>query len=208
MKDNIKVLIFAISLATACAVLLVAASSFTSPLRKANEEAEKVRNFLAALEIPMPEEVDSKQLLEIYEKNVKISDMGEMKAYKYIPADSASAEPVAIAIAFDGAGVWGPIKGVIATEPDLTTIRGLRFYHQEETPGLGGEIGSDKFLSQFVGKKIVGADGTPEFRVLKPGAQTDQNSVQGITGATMTSDRVTEILTELAKKISKERGAK
>ena len=208
MKDNLKVLIFALVMATICSVLLVAASSFTAPRRKANERAEKVRNFLGALEVPLPEGVDSKKLLEIYEANVKISDLGEMKAYQYIPADSGSDTPVAIAIAFDGAGVWGPIKGVIATDPNMETIRGLRFYHQEETPGLGGEIGSDKFLSQFVGKKIVGSDGKPGIRVLKPGAATDKNSVHGITGATMTSDRVQEILTDLAEKISKERGAK
>ncbi len=208
MKDNLKVLIFALVMATICSVLLVGASSFTAPRRKANERAEKVRNFLGALEVPMPEGVDSKKLLEIYEANVKISDLGEMKAYQYIPADSGSEVPVAIAIGFDGAGVWGPIKGVIATDPDMVTIRGLRFYHQEETPGLGGEIGSDKFLSQFVGKKIVASDGTPGIRVLKPGAATDENSVHGITGATMTSDRVQEILTDLAKTISKERGAK
>ena len=208
MKDNLKVIIFALVLATSCSLLLVAASQFTAPRRAANEEAEKVRNFLSALEIPMPENIDSKQLLEIYEANVKITDLGEMKAYQYIPAGSGSDTPVSIAVAFEGSGVWGPIKGVIATAPDMETIRGLRFYHQEETPGLGGEIGSDKFLAQFVGKKIVGSTGTPGMRVLKPGSKTDQNSVHGITGATMTSDRVQEILTDLAEKISKERGAK
>jgi Na(+)-translocating NADH:ubiquinone oxidoreductase C subunit len=205
VKDNMRVLIFALLMATVCSVLLMGASAFTAPYRKANAEAEKVRNFLAALEIPLPEGIDAKQLLEIYEANVKIRERGELKLYEYIPADSATGKPVAIAVPFAGQGVWGPIKGVMATEPDMLTVRGLRFYHQEETPGLGGEIVSSKFLGQFVGKTIASADGTPGLKVLKPGAALDQNSVQGITGATMTSDRVQAILTELAQKMAKER---
>ena len=122
MKDNLKVIIFALVLATSCSLLLVAASQFTAPRRAANEEAEKVRNFLSALEIPMPENIDSKQLLEIYEANVKITDLGEMKAYQYIPAGSGSDTPVSIAVAFEGSGVWGPIKGVIATAPDMQAL--------------------------------------------------------------------------------------
>jgi Na(+)-translocating NADH:ubiquinone oxidoreductase C subunit len=205
VKDNMRVLIFALLMATVCSVLLMGASAFTAPYRKANAEAEKVRNFLAALEIPLPEGIDAKQLLEIYEANVKIRERGELKLYEYVPADSATGKPVAIAVPFAGQGVWGPIKGVMATEPDMLTVRGLRFYHQEETPGLGGEIASSKFLEQFIGKKITSADGTPGLKVLKPGVKLDPNSVQGITGATMTSDRVQAILTELAQKMAKER---
>lgn len=205
MKDNMRVITFSVVMALVCSVLLMAASSYTQPYRKANEEAEKVRNFLAALEIPLPEGADAKQLLEVYEANVKIRELGDLMFYEYIPAGSTDGRPVAVAVPFTGAGVWGPIRGVIATEPDLTTIRGLRFYHQEETPGLGGEIASERFLTQFVGKKIVSAAGTPGIRVLKPGAELDENSVSGITGATMTSDRVQGMLTGLAEKIAKER---
>jgi Na+-transporting NADH:ubiquinone oxidoreductase subunit C len=208
VKDNLRVMMFSIVLAVVCAVLLVGASSLTDPRRKANEEAEKVRNFLGALEVPIPKDVTAAQLLEIYESNVRIQDLGGMKAYVYIPADTGDASPKSVAVPFEGAGVWGPMKGVIATDPDMLTIRGLRFYHQEETPGLGAEISSQKFLAQFVGKKIEDKEGKPGIRVLKPGTETDENSVQGITGATMTSDRVQLILSDLAEKISTARGAK
>ena len=177
-----RVIVFAVVMALVCSILLMAASAFTEPRRKANEEAEKVRNFLAALEISLPEGADAEKLLEVYEANVKIREAGELKLYEYIPVDSATGKPVAVAIPFSGAGVWGPIRGVIATESDMTTVRGLRFYHQEETPGLGGEITSAKFLDQFVGKKLISPEGTPMFRVLKPGAELDIHSVSGITG--------------------------
>ena len=66
-----------------------------------------------------------------------------------------------MAVPFSGSGVWGPIEGVLALEPDMQTIRGVRFYKQEETPGLGGEIASDWFQAQFKGKTLVSAAGDP-----------------------------------------------
>ncbi|NIO84625.1 MAG: FMN-binding protein, partial [Candidatus Aminicenantes bacterium] len=82
---------------------------------------------------------------------------------------------------------------------------GIRFYQQEETPGLGGEIGSAWFQEQFVGKKIVSASGEPGFKVLKVGQTGGINAVDGITGATMTSERVQTIIDNLSKVLDEER---
>jgi Na+-transporting NADH:ubiquinone oxidoreductase subunit C len=104
-------------------------------------------------------------------------------------------------------GLWGVIKGVLALQPDLQTIKGISFYQQEETPGLGGEIGSEWFAKQFVGKRILSGSGAPGFRVLRPGASPGPNEVDGISGATMTSNRVQLMLDSLSKAIEKERSA-
>ena len=80
----------------------------------------------------------------------------------------------------------------------------MRFYQQEETPGLGGEIGSRWFQEQFEGKSIADAAGNPGFRIVKPGRPAGENAVEGISGATMTSDRVAAMLDRLGKAIAEE----
>ena len=41
----------------------------------------------------------------------------------------------------EGVGMWGTLYGFLALDRDGNTMRGLTFYDQKETPGLGGEIG-------------------------------------------------------------------
>ena len=131
--------------------------------------------------------------------------LGELELYEYAP--QGAARPVGVAVPLAGMGLWGPVRGVLALEPDLKTIREVRFYQQEETPGLGGEIGSRWFQEQFSGKRIVSDDGKPGFRILKPGGATDSNSVDGITGATMTSARVAKILDDASRAIDRQRAS-
>ena len=205
MRDNVRITVFASVLGLVCSLLLVGANSFTAPYRQANEKAEEVRNFLSALDVPVDSEADSKTLLEVFNQNVRVRKLGKLTLYEYVPADSASERPVSVAVPFSGSGLWAPIEAVLALEPDLRTIRGIRFYKQEETPGLGGEISSDWFQEQFKGKEMVSSAGEPGFRILKPGSSHDKNSVDGITGATMTSDRVQTMLDGLAKALGEER---
>lgn len=203
MRDNARTILFAAVLGIICSIMLAGANLFTAPYRLANEKAEEVRNFLAALEVPVSAEADSKTLLEIFNRDIKVLELGKLTLYEYRPEKSE--KPIALAVPFSGSGLWGPVKGVLALEPDLLTIRGVRFYQQEETPGLGGEIGSDWFQEQFKGKEIVSGDGKPGFRVLKSGGTADRNSVDGITGATMTSDRVQTMMNNLARALWEER---
>ncbi len=205
MKENIKTILFAFLLGIICASMLVAASIITEPHKKSNERAEEIKNILSVLEVPLPLKMNSQALVEIYERNIRASKLGEYLIYEYIP--ETGKDPLAIAIKFSGPGLWGGINGVISFESDLLTIKSISFYKQEETPGLGGEIGSKWFQDQFNGKKIISKSGIPGFRIIKPGspAKRGMNSIDGITGATMTSDRVQAILDNLAKEIYKER---
>ncbi len=97
-----------------------------------------------------------------------------------------------------GSGLWGPIWGYVALEEDMTTIFGANFDHKTETPGLGAEIKESFFTDKFKGKKLdVG--GSALFSVLKGGALTDENSVDGITGGTITSKGVDEMINRTLK---------
>jgi Na(+)-translocating NADH:ubiquinone oxidoreductase C subunit len=92
-----------------------------------------------------------------------------------------------------GSGLWGPIWGYVALEADGKTIYGANFDHKSETPGLGAEIKEGFFTSKFKGKEL--ATGAPVlFSVVKGGAPTDTHSVDGITGGTITSKGVDEMV--------------
>jgi Na+-transporting NADH:ubiquinone oxidoreductase subunit C len=95
-----------------------------------------------------------------------------------------------------GKGLWGPIWGFVALESDMETIYGAVFDHKTETPGLGAEIKDIPFQEKFNReddvKKIKGV--TPHFAVVKSGLPTDEYSVDGITGGTITSKGVGEMV--------------
>ena len=205
MRDSLRTILFAALLGLLCSGLLVGATVITAPYREANQRAEEVRNFASALGIDLAAYPDAAGLIAAFERQVTVRTLGGLDLYEYTPEGAGG--PVAVAVPFSGAGLWGPVRGVLALEPDLLSIRAVRFYEQEETPGLGGEIGAVWFRDQFVGKSIVSADGKPGFSIVKAGREAGINAVEGITGATMTSDRVAVMLDELTRRIYQQRGA-
>lgn len=200
MKDsNVRTLIYAVVMGVVCASLLTGAGRFTAPYREANEKAEEVSNILGVLGIEVAPNASASDLLALFDSKVQTQE-GAVTMYQY-RGDGGSLQ--ATAVPFHGPGVWGPMEGILSLEPDMKTIRGISFYKQEETPGLGGEIGTPQFQDQFKGKSIEGADGSPGIRV-RPGA-SGPNEVDAITGATMTCDKVEDMLNGVIAKVVKER---
>ncbi len=99
-------------------------------------------------------------------------------------------------ISIRGNGLWDEIWGNIAIESDLKTIAGTAFDHKGETPGLGGEIKDNpSFPASFVGKTIIDKNGNyTSVVVRKGGAKSPTFEVDGISGATITCDGVSEML--------------
>ena len=204
MKGNVYTLSYAALLGTVCALLLTAASGFTASYRAANAEAEEILNILTALKVSFQADASPRQLVEIFNTNVRRRSRGDQTLYEYCPPD-AEGKTQAVAVRFSGQGLWGPIKGFLALEPDMRTIRGLTLYEQEETPGLGGEIASVWFREQFEGKKITDETGKIGIAIKAGGKASTINEVDAITGATMTCDKVEVILNKVIKKIVDER---
>jgi Na+-transporting NADH:ubiquinone oxidoreductase subunit C len=198
VKGSAYTICFAAVLGTTCALLLTAAAGFTKKYREDNQEAEEAVNILLALKVPLQENMSSKQVLEAREDNVTEKTQGDLTTYEY----EANGEVLATAMRFAGPGLWGPIKGFLAMDPELTMIKGLSFYEQEETPGLGGDIVKDWFLARFTGLSIRGADGKPGI-IIGSGADVP-NRVDGISGATMTCDKVQAMLNEAIRSIVEE----
>lgn len=99
-----------------------------------------------------------------------------------------------------GVGLWGPIWGNIALESNLNTVVGVTFGHKGETPGLGAEITTPMFTSQFVGKELFNKAGDfTSIMVVKGGAKTlpqseQMHAVDAISGGTITSHGVDDMI--------------
>jgi Na+-transporting NADH:ubiquinone oxidoreductase subunit C len=189
-------------LGAVCAFLLTATAQFTYPYKQANASAEMISNILTILKVSVEADADSRRLIEIFKTNVFEEEKGDLMIYSYRPAGQAYVE--AVAFPFSGPGLWGQIKGFLVLESDLKTIRGINFYEQEETPGLGGEISSDWFQIQFAGKSIVDQSGKARITISKSEGKAEQNQVDTITGATMTCEKVENMLNKVIDTIVEE----
>ena len=96
-----------------------------------------------------------------------------------------------------GKGLWGPIWGFIALEDDLNKVYGAVFDHKKETPGLGAEINTPMFQDPFTGKTIFEGEVFTPIKVIKGGPKEgDMHGVDGISGGTITSNGVSDMLSE------------
>ena len=114
---------------------------------------------------------------------------GEVTLPVYVFRSGVSVIPVY------GAGLWGPVWGYVAFQPDGKTIAGAYFDHESETPGLSAKIKDEAwFREKFVGKAV--AFGQEMLFNLSKNAEATgaANAVDAITGATMTSKGLGEAL--------------
>ncbi|GAB6080236.1 MAG: Na(+)-translocating NADH-quinone reductase subunit C [Hydrogenophilus thermoluteolus] len=111
----------------------------------------------------------------------------------YLKRD-ANGKVTVIVLPIHGSGLWSTMWGFLALEGDGTTIRGLKFYQQAETPGLGGEVENPKWRALWHGKRAFDEQGQVAIHVVKgrvdPNTPEAQFAVDGLAGATLTSKGV------------------
>ncbi len=177
MKENLLMIVFVIVLGSILTTALVGVNNFTAPMIAKNIEIRLKSNVLEALKIPF----EAETVEQTFANNVKPVTVGD--ATYYISANGDFALP------YEGAGLWGPIEGIIAMNPDLIRISGLTIMQQEETPGLGSRIAEDEYLAAFIGKRF-----TPTLDLVSPGKGGGDNQIDSISGATMSSKAFVQIL--------------
>ena len=117
----------------------------------------------------------------------------------YIGKIDDSTQPVGIAFKVDGSGFQGNISIMVGVDPSFNSITGIKVLGQIETPGLGTKIVVDPsnktnpfwFPEQFGGVVLF-----PQIDVVKNSIPQNQNEVQAISGATITSKAVVRIINE------------
>ena len=192
--SNIYIFLYITALVVVIAVVLTLVSTGLKPRRDRNKQAEKCQQILRAA----GHDIDRSKAVEAFSNLAEpLTDDGQQ--YRVICSDGTSG----IAVRLDGKGLWGPIWGYAVISEDGETLKGVSFDHKSETPGLGAKITDEAFLNSFKGKKLYDKDGNfVSVRVLKPGTSneiSDENRVDAISGATLTSKGVDEMLRTMKK---------
>lgn len=208
MSDAKRAIAFAVTVAFVCCLGITAASTGLKARQQKNMLLDRQKNILKAAAISFEPGASAETvegLFKTYILQVWAGSDGELH-----PGPSKADEPhlplyltvengdiVSYILPVDSRGLWGRIKGYMAIDADGSTIKGFTVYSHQETPGLGGEIESDWFQKNFVGKKIVGKSGSfASIQIAKGKAVGElDNVVDGISGATLTGRYLTEGLT-------------
>ena len=106
--------------------------------------------------------------------------------------------PVKVVLPIQGKGLWSTLYGFLALERDVSTIAGITFYEHGETPGLGGEVDNPRWKARWPGRLAFDQKGEPKIHVIRGAAgapEQDPYQVDGLSGATITSRGVSNMLT-------------
>ncbi|RME05818.1 MAG: NADH:ubiquinone reductase (Na(+)-transporting) subunit C [Bacteroidetes bacterium] len=220
MYSNKYVTIYTLVMTVIVSVLLAFLFSGLKPVHDANAEVFKKRDILKAVSDYLPTDLDKmgdKEVLQLFQEKfeqvVVDANGNEVDGVMAEDIDMAQEEkknadqrlyPIFIynsdkgkfyLFAVRGNGLWDKIWGTIALNEDFNTVAGASFGHVGETPGLGAEITDNpSFRNQFKGKKIFEDGRFVSVAVVKGGVKDPEHQVDAITGATITSRGVSEML--------------
>lgn len=150
---------------------------------------------------------------------------GEFRMFKGL---NDKQEPVGYAFIAEGPGFQGTIRMIVGIDEDLDPLLGMEVLEQVETPGLGAKIAEETpkedFSEQFADLEPAWGDATttsspqrpeatedeqqeaeswtPQFiTYVKNATPDDPNEVQAITGATISSAAVVQIINQSLLKL-------
>ena len=208
--SNVYTIVYASVMVIIVAFLLAFVSSVLKPAQEANVENDTKGQILTSLNIDI--KADGFNVAKEFE-NVKdmLWNGTELVPYdgKFLSAygSAIKAGELHVFVAevggetkyvlpVTGRGLWGGLWGYIALNADKKTVFGTYFYHTSETAGLGARIGERWFQEQFNGKPLFAGDDTQNIAlsVVKAGASKAETEVDGVTGATLTSDGVSAMV--------------
>lgn len=185
INSNGYIFLYATILIVVVAALLTAAAIWLRPFQDDNKKNEKRINILRAAGIP---DVNADNAAALFEEHCTdeflLDENGNPDNNGTLPLFVIDRKVSVIPM--KGKGLWGPISGFIAIDLNGNVV-GANFDHESETPGLGGEITSEKFQSQFKGKSI------------RKDGQIAPIEFDAITGATKTSNGVKEMIDNTLK---------
>lgn len=222
MHSTNYIIIFILILTSTVAIALTGLREATKAQADLNEDIFNKRAILSAVEDYLPEgqkvkELSDQDVVQLFEDQVeqKVLDMsgeeqeGVMAEDIDMAKERKKPEPNRLLplyiyntgeekfyiLSVRGNGLWDEIWGNIALKSDMNTVVGAAFDHKGETPGLGAEIKDNpNFAKQFKGKEIYDDGEYVSVDVRKGGAKDEMHEVDGISGATVTANGVSEML--------------
>jgi electron transport complex protein RnfG len=165
------------------ALLLAGAQRTFGPSIEANRRAELERAARAVVQ---------GQVESLEESQIVV----DKEAFTVFRCRDAGGQLIGWALVGSGFGFQDTIKLVVGLSPDGDRITGLQVVENTETPGLGNKITDPQWASQY-----DGLDSTRPVTVVKVQASGEDNEVQAITGATISSEAVTRIANEAIRQV-------
>lgn len=222
-NSNTYIVVYATILVVVVAAVLSYASISLKPLQQANIRVEKMGAILGSIgqgkDADTAPEGKDKYVEQQYDKYIissfcvdaagdKVEGADAFKALDNLKEVFALREAMPVfearlddgmmlyVLPVTGTGLWGPVWGYVALKNDCNTVYGATFDHKSETPGLGAEISTPAFSSQFVGKTIFDGNEFRSIMLTKGVGSSGDNpyAVDGISGGTLTSNGVSAML--------------
>jgi Na+-transporting NADH:ubiquinone oxidoreductase subunit C len=180
MNNNMKLILFVIILGAITSFLLLGMDLLTADRIEQNKEAQIKSVVLSINDISF----NYTNIHTVFDETIMTYTYDDITFYQ----DEVTRN---ISFIFVGEGVWGDIRGIITLEDDFETIVGISILSQVETPGLGGVVAEEKYLSNY--ENVTFIDNAIE--IIKPdNTPNDPNQVDAISGATRTSEKFQIIL--------------
>ncbi len=218
-NSNSYTIIYSIVLVLIVAFLLAFTFQALKPAQDANVALDKQKQILYSLNI---RGLDDKAAADKYKEVVVADDIldengvtkqkgepgGTEAGFKLNSADAKAGKLALFVCKVDGKtkyvipvygmGLWGAISGYIAINDDKQTVYGAYFNHESETAGLGANIKDDQsWQEQFQGKHLFAGNNHSAIALaVEKNVEDKQTQVNAVTGATLTSNGVTQMLQE------------
>lgn len=215
-NSNSYTIIYSIIIVVLVAFLLAFVFQALKPMQDANVALDKKKQILNSLNI---RDLNNEDAAAKYQEVVLADEIideqgnvlekgeqgGENHGFKLNSADFKNGKlalfvckvngQTKYVIPVYGMGLWGAINGYVAINADKSTVFGTYFDHDSETAGLGAEIKDNRaWQNQFQGKKLFAQDPHKIALAVSKKVEDPATQVDGITGATLTSNGVTEML--------------
>ncbi len=189
-ETNTYIIIYAAVMVIIVAFLLAFISSVLKPTQDANVLRDTKKQILTSLNIVglSGETIDKK-----YDETIT-EELSEKAGKVYVATVDGATKYV---LPVKGRGLWGGLWGYISIDEDKQHVFGTYFDHESETAGLGARIKERWFQEQFNGKPLF-ADNPQQvaLTVVKKGASKSETEIDGVTGATLTSNGVAGMVTQ------------
>jgi len=198
-NSNAYIIIYSSILVIVVAFLLAFIFKALKPMQDANVALDQKKQILYSLNI---RGLDGHEAEAKYAEVVKEEKTENGQTVYQCNVDG---EDVCV-FAMKGMGLWGGISGFVAIhDQDGPTVYGAYFNHESETAGLGAEIkDSQAWQEKFIGKKVF-KDGNDDvaLSVVKK-VEDPETQVDCVTGATLTSNGVNDMIHEGLKPLVQE----
>jgi Na+-transporting NADH:ubiquinone oxidoreductase subunit C len=97
-----------------------------------------------------------------------------------------------------GSGMWSTLHGFLSLQADANTVVDLRFFMNQETPGIGDRIDDPRWRQSWRGKQLFDETGVIRIQIprqmLPPDDPAARFQVDALSGATKTTKGVIKLL--------------